>query len=107
MGTAKFSGAHLWLRTSSLSDCFYRTVVGAGAAVDAGIGVDLVMLVAGGNRLNGTVAGAEAAGNAVVANLICHLVHLHLWSDFLHCNTDFGKSKSFLVCFFAFPVAIV
>ena len=42
MGTAKFSGAHLWLRTSSLSDCFYRTVVGAGAAVDAGIGVDLL-----------------------------------------------------------------
>ena len=97
MGTAKFSGAHLRLRTSSLSDCFYRTVVGAGAAVDAGIGVDLVMLVAGGNCLYRTVAGAKTAGNAVTVNLICHLVHLHLWSDFLHCNTDFGKCKSFLV----------
>ena len=97
MGTAKFSGAHLWLRTSSLSDCFYRTVVGAGAAVDAGIGVDLVMLVAGGKCLYRTVAGAKTAGNAVTVNLICHLVHLHLWSDFLHCNTDFGKCKSFLV----------
>ena len=99
MGTAKFSGAHLWLRTSSLSDCFYRTVVGAGAAVDADIGVDLVMLVAGGNCLYRTVAGAKTAGNAVTINLICHLVHLHFRtsSNFLHCNTDFGKSKSFLV----------
>ena len=42
MGTAKFSGAHLWLRTSSLSDCFYRTVVGAGAAVDALVRIDYI-----------------------------------------------------------------
>ena len=28
MGTAKFSGAHLWLRTSSLSDCWYTSICG-------------------------------------------------------------------------------
>ena len=72
MGTAKFSGAHLRLRTSSLSDCFYRTVVGAGAAVDALVRIDYINIT-GRDCLYRTFVDTCAASYAQIGtNFVSH-----------------------------------
>jgi len=60
---------HLYLAFNSLD----RTVVSAGAAIDAQISVDHVVVIAGSDSLNGAVAGAQTAGNAAVSDFVCHL----------------------------------
>jgi hypothetical protein len=55
-----------------LDDGFDRAVVAAGAAANAGVGVDDVHLVALGDGLNRAVVGASAALDAGVSNLVCH-----------------------------------
>lgn len=57
----------------ALCDGLNRTVVGAGAAVDAGVCIDHVMLIAGSDGLNRTVAGAQTAGNAIFTDDVCHM----------------------------------
>ena len=44
----------------------------AGAAVDALVSVDLVLAVSLVDSLGGAVLSASAAGNAIIANLVCH-----------------------------------
>ena len=46
--------------------------LGAGAAVDALVGVDFVLAVALGDRFNGAFAGAGAAGDARICNFVSH-----------------------------------
>ena len=49
-----------------------RAGTGAGAAIDAGIGIDDELAVTLGNSLNGAVAGASATGDAIIGDNICH-----------------------------------
>ena len=48
----------------------------AGAAVDAGTGVDLHMIVAHGDRAHGASALTRAAGDTRVSDLTSHVLHL-------------------------------
>jgi hypothetical protein len=50
----------------------HRTVLSAGAAINALVGVDLVLAVTFGDGFHRTVLCAYAAGDAVVTNLVCH-----------------------------------
>ena len=45
----------------------------AGAAVDAGTGVDLVMISTLRDSANGAAGLASAAANALIGNYVCHL----------------------------------
>lgn len=44
----------------------------AGAAADAGTGVDLVMISTLGNSANGAAGLAGAAADALIRNYVCH-----------------------------------
>jgi hypothetical protein len=44
----------------------------AGAAVDAGIGVDFVLGIAFSDSFYGAFASASAAGNAFIGDYVCH-----------------------------------
>ena len=50
----------------------HRAVLGASAAVDAGVSVDDVLAVAFGNSLNGAVVNTGAAANASISNFVSH-----------------------------------
>lgn len=45
----------------------------ASAALNAGIGIDYVLAIASGDSGNGALSLAAAAGNALIANFICHV----------------------------------
>ena len=53
-------------------DCLSGAVISAGAAADADIGVDDVLLVALRDSLDGAVVGTLAALNASISNLVSH-----------------------------------
>ena len=91
---------------SILSDRLNRTVVSASAAVDAEVSRDLVVIIAGSDGLYGTVAGAQAAGNAIFTDFVCHCGTPPCFSglasfDF-HCSMDFENCNSFLCDFLRF-----
>jgi len=67
-----------------LLDSLDGAVLGASAAVDAGVSVDLVMISALGDGLVGANTGAGAAGNAAVGNDV-HGLYL-LFRIRSHCN---------------------
>ena len=50
----------------------HRAVLGASAAVDAGIRVDHVLAVAFADRADRAVAGADAAVDAIIIDNVCH-----------------------------------
>jgi 3-oxoacyl-ACP reductase-like protein len=51
----------------------------ARAAVDALVSVDLVLAVSLVDSLGGAVLSASAAGDAIIANLVCHCSFLHTY----------------------------
>ena len=51
----------------------------ARAAVDALVSVDLVLAVSLVDSLGGAVLSASAAGDAIIANLVCHCSILHTY----------------------------
>ena len=55
-------------------DCFHGAVLGAGAAVDAQIGIDDVLIFALGDSLNGAVVNTGAALYASVIDDISHVI---------------------------------
>ena len=74
------SVAPIWFTyTLALDNGLDGAVVSAGAAVDAQISSDLVMIIAGSDGFDGAVAGAQTAGNAFVSNLVCHLGTPPFW----------------------------
>ena len=62
----------MWDERLLLHDSFNGAVVNAGAAANADVGVDDVLLVALGDSLNGAVLGAGAALDASVRNDVSH-----------------------------------
>ena len=50
----------------------HRAVLGASAAVDAGVSVDHVLAFALSDSVDRAVAGANAAGDAIIVNNVCH-----------------------------------
>ena len=48
----------------------------AGTAADAGVSVDDVVLVTGGDSIHGALCSAGAAGNTAVIDNVCHLIFL-------------------------------
>jgi hypothetical protein len=48
------------------------TYTSAATAIDANIGVDLVMSIALRDCFNGTLSSASATGNTIVIDLVCH-----------------------------------
>ena len=50
----------------------HRAVLGASAAIDAGISVDNVLAFALGDGANRAVAGADAARDAIIVDNVCH-----------------------------------
>ena len=63
----------------------------ASAAIDAHIGIDLVLCIALGNRVYGAGIRASAAGNAIFRNFMCH--------DLLPPNDLFSTAKANLSAF--------
>jgi hypothetical protein len=57
---------------SAFLDCFDGAVVGAGAAADANISIDDVLVFTLGDCLNGAVVSASAALDASVGNIVSH-----------------------------------
>ena len=53
-----------------------RTCISTSAALNAGICVDLVFVITFGDSFNRTFSSASAAFDAIVRNLVSHLVHL-------------------------------
>ena len=53
----------------------YRTDAGAGAALDAHIGIDLILAVAFLNAADWTFVRASSASDAVITDLVCHFVN--------------------------------
>ena len=73
-------------------DGFRGAVGGASATVHAGIGVDHILGIALGNRLNGAVLSAGAAADAGIRNLVSHSSYLPIeW--YSHCTMIFLKCK--------------
>ena len=66
-----------------------RTYIRAGAAFDAGIGVDYILAIAGGDAGYRTLALASAAADAFVGNLISHFK-----STSIICDTEAGQRMS-------------
>ena len=83
------------LMNSSLFLCrsSYRAGIGAGAALDAGIGIDLKLAVAFADGGNGAFLGAGAAGHTFVTDRICHDKYLHVLFVGPLYNTS-GKNAS-------------
>ena len=54
------------------NDSLNGAVAGAGAAIHAGISVDLVLSIALGDSLDGAVVSAGTAANASVSDLVSH-----------------------------------
>ena len=55
----------------------------AGAALDALVGIDDVLVLAFGDSLNGAVVGARAALDASVSDIVSHDISLH-YVYFMH-----------------------
>jgi hypothetical protein len=62
----------VWDERLLLHDSFNGAVVNAGAAANADVGVDDVLLVALGDSLDGAVVGAGAALDASVSDIVSH-----------------------------------
>jgi len=62
----------LQLQELALNRSRHRAVLGARAAVDAGIRVDHVLAITLADRANRAVAGAAAARDAIIINHVCH-----------------------------------
>jgi hypothetical protein len=79
-------------RDSALFDGAGGADAGAGSAIDAGIGVDLVMIAPLRDGADGALALAAAAADALIANHIGHfrytslLVYLHFSINGENCN---------------------
>jgi hypothetical protein len=68
------------LRASALGDGIRGADIGACAAGNAGVSVDLVLICAFGNRADRALGLAGSALDACVGNLVCHgLIHLLSW----------------------------
>ena len=63
---------------SALNGSLDGTYAGAGAALDALVGIDLILAVALGNCVYGTFGCASAAGNASIGDTISHGIYLHV-----------------------------
>ena len=66
------SGSGCGSEESAFLNSFSGAVVGAGAAADANIGIDDVLVFALGNSLNGAVIGASTALDASIGNIVSH-----------------------------------
>jgi hypothetical protein len=75
----RYVASHMYRsqRDSTQSELFgLRSINGtytsAATAIDANIGVDLVMSIALRDCFNGTLSSASATGNTIVIDLVCH-----------------------------------
>ena len=80
-----------------LSRSAHRAVLRASTAVDAGIRVDHKLAVTLADRAHRAVAGAHAARDAVIRNLISHTFHLPLFriTPGTHFNTSARELQVF------------
>ena len=83
---------------SLFHDRFNRAVVNTGAAVDAGVGIDDVGLVALGNSLNGAVISAAAALDTSIGDFVCHDVPSNICDVAHRLQTQFYSSMYFTNC---------
>ena len=95
----------VWNERLLLHDSFNGAVVNAGAAANADVGVDDVLLVALGDSLNGAVVGAGAALDASVSDDESHvLTSMYIYSLTPHrrCNSILAWILENAIPFFKF-----
>ena len=65
---------------------------GTSTALDASIGIDLVLAVSLGNCFNRALCSASAASDAIIRNLVSHDKYLHKVLQ-CYCSTSFVKRE--------------
>ena len=83
----------------ALGNGLYRADTRAGAAVDAGVGIDLVLRVSLGDRLYRALRQAGSAIDAGITDYIRHVRFLLSLKQFLHRRSP-DLPQPIIVCFF-------